>query len=485
MNLPRNLLDRPAEEMARLITLSFISQVSSARRRLKAEDPEGLHDFRVALRRIRTSLRMFDHELQSSVSRRNRKLLRRLARATRDSRDLEVHREWVASQEEALTARQRAGVAWLVRRLTKAKNAADRKLDRVVRSDFRRMRRQLRKELRSYHLTVRLDRVQSGNSAARSMGRQVQQLAGDLETRIGSIHSITQEQAAHEARIQVKRLRYILEPLQGQVEGVSPVIASLKALQDVLGDLHDADVYGAQLAHARDDAERQQLRRTQKWKGREPDPDARARSIERDPRAGLVALSRRLASRKEEAFRRLESGWLGGASEDFFNQVNELARGLIQGDQESREIERKYLLRQMPPAVRVAPASRIEQGWLPGVRINERVRRVTDGGEEHRYRTIKAGAGLSRLEVEEEVPAPLFDTLWPLTAGRRVLKSRHKVQHQGLTWEIDEFADRDLVLAEVELPTEDTPVEPPEWLKAYVVREVTGEDGFTNVNLAQ
>ena len=55
----------------------------------------------------------------------------------------------------------------------------------------------------------------------------------------------------------------------------------------------------------------------------------------------------------------------------------------------------------------------------------------------------------------------------------------------GLTWEIDEFVDRELVLAEVELKSADEPIQPPEWLRPYLVREVTGEDAYVNLNLAR
>jgi CYTH domain-containing protein len=54
-----------------------------------------------------------------------------------------------------------------------------------------------------------------------------------------------------------------------------------------------------------------------------------------------------------------------------------------------------------------------------------------------------------------------------------------------LTWEVDVFADRDLVLAEVELPAATTPVELPGWLRGSVVREVTGEAEYVNLNLAK
>ena len=78
----------------------------------------------------------------------------------------------------------------------------------------------------------------------------------------------------------------------------------------------------------------------------------------------------------------------------------------------------------------------------------------------------------------------MFDGIWPLTDGRRVRKSRYRVPAGELIWEIDQFLDRDLVLAEVELAAADTPVVPPEWLQPYLVREVTGEVEFENRHLA-
>ena len=45
--------------------------------------------------------------------------------------------------------------------------------------------------------------------------------------------------------------------------------------------------------------------------------------------------------------------------------------------------------------------------------------------------------------------------------------------------------DRELVLAEVEIDAEEEEVKVPDWLKPYVVREVTGEPEYVNVNLAK
>ena len=91
---------------------------------------------------------------------------------------------------------------------------------------------------------------------------------------------------------------------------------------------------------------------------------------------------------------------------------------------------------------------------------------------------------MSRLEVEEPVPAELFARLWPLTEGRRIRKRRHRVKDGSLTWEIDEFPDRNLVVAEVELPSPSTEVTTPDWLRPHVLREVTDDPAYSNYRLA-
>ena len=151
-----------------------------------------------------------------------------------------------------------------------------------------------------------------------------------------------------------------------------------------------------------------------------------------------------------------------------------------------REIERKYLLRQLPSAVAGARSFEIDQGYLPGERINERVRRAREGSQVRYFRTIKMGSGIERTEIEEETTELFFTTVWPLTRGCRVRKRRYLMRERDITWEIDEFLDRDgLWLAEVELEHVDQVAEPPEWLREVIEREVTDDPRFTNHALAR
>lgn len=150
------------------------------------------------------------------------------------------------------------------------------------------------------------------------------------------------------------------------------------------------------------------------------------------------------------------------------------------------EIERKFLLRGCPPTAKAVVPVQVEQGWIPGTSIHERLRRTVDpDGTVAYWRTIKLGRGVARIEVEEAMDPPLFQAMWPLTQPARLRKERHVVPDGTFRWEIDVFADRDLVLAEIEVECADTSVVIPEWLTPYVVREVTGDPAFLNLTLAR
>jgi CYTH domain-containing protein len=155
---------------------------------------------------------------------------------------------------------------------------------------------------------------------------------------------------------------------------------------------------------------------------------------------------------------------------------------------DDREIERKYLLRALPSADLLASATSLEidQGYIPGDRINERIRRALGPEGVKYYRTMKFGGGMDRLELEDETTAAFFDATWPLTEGARVHKRRYLVPDRDVVWEIDEFLDRSgLWLAEVELEHVDQTVIIPDWLTPVLVREVTFEKGYTNRALAR
>jgi CYTH domain-containing protein len=108
------------------------------------------------------------------------------------------------------------------------------------------------------------------------------------------------------------------------------------------------------------------------------------------------------------------------------------------------------------------------------------------GADGTRYvRTVKLGRGIDRLEFEEETSREFFDAVWPLTRGRRVRKRRYLVPVRDGLWEIDDFLDRELVLAEFEMQSIDQRVDVPAFVQAVLVREVTDEEEYANYKLAR
>lgn len=147
------------------------------------------------------------------------------------------------------------------------------------------------------------------------------------------------------------------------------------------------------------------------------------------------------------------------------------------------EIERKLLVETPPPLDDGTWTARhLEQGYLAITdAVEVRVRRV-DGAAARL--TVKSAPGLSRVEEELELDGDAFDRLWPLTDGRRVVKTRWSRDDDGAVLEVDiyEGSLSGLVTLEVEFASEDAARAwtPPSWAG----RDVTGEKAYANQSLA-
>lgn len=143
------------------------------------------------------------------------------------------------------------------------------------------------------------------------------------------------------------------------------------------------------------------------------------------------------------------------------------------------EIERKFLL--AGDAWRgLGQPVLLRQGYLSSAR--ERVVRVRIEGEQAML-TIK-GANVGATRGEWEYPIPLADAaelLDGLCEQPLIEKVRHRIEYAGMVWEVDEFlgANAGLVVAEIELASEDQPFDKPDWIGA----EVSGDARYYNANL--
>jgi adenylate cyclase len=143
------------------------------------------------------------------------------------------------------------------------------------------------------------------------------------------------------------------------------------------------------------------------------------------------------------------------------------------------EIERKFLLNGDGWRGLGQPTL-MRQGYLVADPV--RTVRVRIEGE-RAVITIKGkSTGASRGEWEYEIPVPdAAELLEGLCEQPLVEKVRHRIEYARHTWEVDEFKGENagLVVAEIELGSEDEAFEKPEWIG----QEVTGEKRYYNSSL--
>ena len=146
------------------------------------------------------------------------------------------------------------------------------------------------------------------------------------------------------------------------------------------------------------------------------------------------------------------------------------------------EIERKFIVDQLPSAEVLGSGLEMRQGYLASEGdVEVRLRITADDAT----LTVKAGRGLSRIEIERGLDADEAESLWPHTAGRRIDKVRHRIAVGSHTAEVDVYAGAlsGLLTVEVEFETTDIAArfEPPTWFG----RELTGRTEWSNSALAR
>jgi len=147
----------------------------------------------------------------------------------------------------------------------------------------------------------------------------------------------------------------------------------------------------------------------------------------------------------------------------------------------AQEIERKFLVKN-DSYKSLGKGEYLHQGFLSTDK--ERVVRIRIKGEKA-WLTVKGiNIGATRAEYEYEIPKDDAEYMLDhLCLQPTIEKHRYLVEHAGFTWEVDEFhgENQGLVVAEIELPSEDTPFDLPAW----VGEEVTGVARYYNANLVQ
>ena len=217
------------------IMLTEIKHIKQWRKiAIKGKDPEGVHQLRVSLRRLRTALVLFRPLLVNASSQRIAKKLKKSAVTMDEARDMDVfisnylNSQIKDSQLSALAVKQREQAYKKVRKLLKS-------------DDFKKSKRRIKKWLKTTACPVlAAQHITLPTFAAQTLEQQRQQIIEQAE-----MLDSNDENAIHQLRISCKKLRYACEFFRSLYpkKSIKPFIKQLAQLQDCLGTIHDCFVH--------------------------------------------------------------------------------------------------------------------------------------------------------------------------------------------------------------------------------------------------
>ncbi len=222
-----------------------------------SEDIEYVHRMRVATRRLREALPLFCECFYPAELKKWMRAIKALTRALGEARDCDVQYDAVERELENAALKNKPGIERLLLRLRQKRAGLQqgvvKALDRFAASATETaMLERVRVLLGQSYIEEQVSGAESGEDDKKSDVQAMQQkVLGFVKERIAYVmgfnelvrnpQNITQ---LHEIRKGLKRLRYTLElflPLYG--ERLEEQIKKIKTLQDILGELHDCDVW--------------------------------------------------------------------------------------------------------------------------------------------------------------------------------------------------------------------------------------------------
>jgi CHAD domain-containing protein len=206
---------------------------------------EEVHDLRVALRRLRSWLRAADELLHDDIPRAQRLALRRIARRAGAARDAQVQWQWLTAPDEPFSAPAARAAQWLASERRTVYVTERERLQRRAAEKWPPLAAALAESLAA---AGDPPPIPGGETLAEHLGPVLEQHLVSARRALDRIEHHTQAAAIHVARIKVKRLRYLVEAIAGQSPRAARVVRQLRALQDALGEVHDAHVFARDLA---------------------------------------------------------------------------------------------------------------------------------------------------------------------------------------------------------------------------------------------
>lgn len=166
--------------------------------------------------------------------------------------------------------------------------------------------------------------------------------------------------------------------------------------------------------------------------------------------------------------------------------------GLFKNKKKNFEIERKFLLKNLPPywKYKINPdyVYLISQYYYTDDEgKSKRIRAQDDVKTEKRIYIVTEKKYVKKGVCEEYEHEVTYEEFLELKkkSDRKISKERYVFKtDDGLKWEIDDYMSISMVTAEIELPSLNKKIEIPKFIQDVFIKELTGESCFSNYNLA-
>lgn len=253
--------DELSEAGRKVLLFHFARLLSHEEGVRQGEDIEAVHDMRVATRRLRTALRVFEGAFQRRALRPYRRFLRTLGRALGEVRDLDVFLEKAERYAQSLDEARRPAFQPLLDQVQAERAAAHQALLQVLQSpEYAEFKQRFNIFVHTPGAGARLPK--SGGPQPCRVNEQAPLL---LYARMAAVRAFdpyvegASLELLHQLRIELKMLRYTVEYFE-EVLGkrARQVVETIKLLQDHLGELNDAQVATQRLRQFLDEWEARQ-----------------------------------------------------------------------------------------------------------------------------------------------------------------------------------------------------------------------------------
>lgn len=212
---------------------------------IAATDSECVHRMRVASRRLRSCLRIFDPWLPKVARRKWLRPIKRVTRSLAYARDLDVQIEALSVWRAALAnpnSQRAVAIRWLIDRCQTQRIAVQPALNKAM---------QRLRESKVLPRIARWSKRKAGSIPAQSIPDMLAAHADTLYEQVETVlagstaaRDFESVQEHHATRLAVKQVRYTLEALAPLApEAFEPLVAGVRRLQVTLGNLHDCDVW--------------------------------------------------------------------------------------------------------------------------------------------------------------------------------------------------------------------------------------------------